>query len=88
MFYLYNSTNRLLRTTNYDNWQQKNANGCHETMHDIYITDFFTDGKVKSIKVIQSCYECEEWNAGLWQEFDSTGNLLSEKDYGWKYEKH
>ena len=84
----FDSTGILLETIEHENWLPDPTQGCHQTIQEKYVVEYFSNGEIKSKMMFQNGYEeGEEHKTGVWQEFDENGKLISSKNYGLKYKK-
>ena len=83
----YSDDETLIKTIHHDNWLPEDAEGCHETIQDQYITDYYSDGKIKGKRMFRNGYQDIEHKAGVWEEFDALGKLTSSTDYGDPYKE-
>lgn len=83
--YFYDENGYLIKTILYENWFPDEVDGCHSTIQETYISEYAKYQTLKWRKRYQSVYEGDEHKAGIWEEFDEHGNLISSHDYGMKY---
>ncbi len=86
--YYFDESGNLIRKERYDVWILNPNEGCHTSViQDKYIVEFYTNGKLKSKKQVQSVYEGEDFKFGYWEEFDLNGKLVEEKFFKRHYSK-
>jgi len=80
--YEYDSLGNCLTKKYYDHFLLEGEEGCHETRTVISVTEFYSNGEIKSTYKIETCYECDECYCGLKETFDLQGNRIEYKSYG------
>lgn len=77
-FEYYDSKGILLRTLTYDNWLKDVNDGCHATIVNIKLIEYFKNGSIKAEKHYQSGYDdltfSEFYNNPEWEEDFKSGN--------------
>lgn len=71
----------LYKTEYYENYSPFEGVSCHETRTNISIKEYYSNGKLKATKQIETCYECEEIRKGEWMYFNKSGGINSTKIY-------
>lgn len=78
----FNESGTLIKQIYHDHWMPEGAGGCHESVEDSYVTEFFDKGSIKAKKLFRTGYQGVEEKAGVWQEFDKYGVVVSTINYG------
>jgi hypothetical protein len=76
----YDASGRLLRATTFQ--YTAGREGCHDLVSRQTVTDYFADGKRKSVRHYQGCYECEPVPVGEWIWYDETGKSIRRETRG------
>lgn len=83
----FDSNGALLKRIKYDNWLPKKDEGCHSTIQDKYIIEFYPSGKIKEQNQIESAYEGEEMHFGDWVKYSEDGKEISRTTFKKKFTK-
>ncbi len=99
-FEYYDSDGILLRKLTYDNWLKKNSDGCHLTIVDMKLIEYYKNGNIKAEKKYQSGYEDmtfdefynnseweNEYKSGKWKFYNQNGKVIKKEEYKIRWKK-
>ncbi|MFK7787278.1 MAG: hypothetical protein AB8B56_19300 [Crocinitomicaceae bacterium] len=72
----------LIREVYHRNRMPGEAVGCHESVQEKHITEYYENGSVKRKRAYSMTYLGSEQPSDIWQEFNEDGALISTINYG------
>lgn len=99
-FKYYDVDGVLLRILTYDNWLENEIDGCHLTIVNMSLIEYYPNGNIKAEKYYQSGYDDitfeefykdsqweEEYKSENWKFYDIDGKVLKEEKYRTRWRK-